>query len=64
MAHDLRCSGNKLHGRILEGKVFEVACRSRFCGWRSGAIILHRFSMESGELIDTIQFKQPIRKDT
>jgi hypothetical protein len=59
MPNELRCDSNKLHGGILEGKIFEVACRSRWCGWRSGAIILHHFSIETGELIETLQFKQP-----
>ncbi len=57
--HNLRCKGNKLHGRVLDGNVLEVACRSRFCGWRSGAIVLHRFNLESGELVETLKFKQP-----
>lgn len=64
MPKDLRCDSQKLHGRILEGDVFEVACRSRWCGWRKGVIVLHQFSMESGKLIDTIKFKQPEGKET
>jgi hypothetical protein len=63
MTQDLRCSGNKLHGRVLEGNVFEVACRSQFCGWRRGVVILHRFAIDTGRLIETIQFKQPHRKE-
>lgn len=63
MTQELRCDSQKLHGRILEGKTFEVACRSRWCGWRSGVVVLHRFDLESGELIKTLTFKQPVRKE-
>jgi hypothetical protein len=54
---DLRCDG-KLHGRV-EDTVFEVTCKSRFCGWKPGVVVLHRFSVVSGELINTRLFKNP-----
>jgi len=54
---DLRCGG-KLHGKVEDG-VFEVTCKSRFCGWEPGVVVLHRISLASGELMDTQRFKNP-----
>lgn len=54
---DLRCDG-KLHGKVDDG-VIEVTCKSRFCGWRPGIVVLHRFDLASGELTGTQRFKNP-----
>jgi hypothetical protein len=54
----MRCL-NSLHGLIFGGAV-EVKCRSRRCGARSGVVVLHRFDLDTGELIDTRMFKDPI----
>lgn len=55
---DLRCKGNKLHAIISDGKL-EVRCDSRWCGKRPGVVIIHRFSIVTGELMDTLTFKSP-----
>lgn len=55
---DLHC-GNKLHGRILDNGLIEVACQSRMCGKEAGVVVLHRFDPLTRELIETLRFKQP-----
>lgn len=55
---DIRCP-NKLHGRQLDDEVIEVACDSRWCGKEPGTVILHRFSLKTGELLETLKFKAP-----
>lgn len=55
---NFRCPGNKLHAKLNDGKL-EVRCESRWCGKRPGVIVIHRFSIESGELIDTVRFRTP-----
>jgi hypothetical protein len=55
---DLRCP-SKLHG-IVEDDVVEVACTSRFCGARKGVVVRHRFNTETGELLETLHFKDPV----
>ena len=59
MMANLRCNG-KLHG-ILEDKVLEVKCNSKFCGAGPGVVVLHLFSTESGALLETKFFKDPER---
>lgn len=59
---ELRCD-NKLHGIIVEPGVVEVRCSSRFCGAGREAVVLHRFDVGSGKLIDTQRFKEPRRKE-
>jgi len=55
---DLHC-GNKLHARLLENGLVEVACQSRMCGKKPGMVIRHRFLLETGELVETLRFKEP-----
>lgn len=54
--HELRCA-NKLHAVVVAPGVLEFACRSRFCGWEAGRVILHRFEVDTGKLIDTKEYK-------
>jgi len=62
MDKDLRC-GSKKHGvLILEKNAIETKCDSRFCGSQRGVVVLHRFSIESGALLETIRYKNPERK--
>lgn len=58
---ELRCNG-KLHG-ILQDKVLEVKCGSKWCGAGPGVVVLHRFDTESGALLDTEYYKDPERED-
>ena len=55
---ELRCP-HKLHGMLLEGGVLEVKCDSKFCGHASGVVVLHRFDVNTGELLETKTFKNP-----
>lgn len=57
---DLRC-GAKKHGEI-DGDAVEIKCSSRFCGAGPGVVVIHRFDSTSGELVETLQFKDPSRK--
>lgn len=62
---DLRCDNGILFGVILpEEGILEVKCRSRRCGHGVEQVVLHRFSLETGELQGTLKFKNPsIRKE-
>lgn len=64
---DLRCESKK-HAEILEEPVhtgiLEISCNSRFCGAGQGRVVLHRFDLETGSLVDTRRFKSPkVRKE-
>lgn len=62
MDKDLRCDSKKHGVLILDKQLIETKCDSRFCGAQRGVIVLHRFSIESGELLETIRYKNPERK--
>jgi hypothetical protein len=60
---DLRCP-NKKHGVVLvpssnEDAVVEIQCRSRWCGAMPGVIVLHRFSVSTGDLVETRKYRSP-----
>lgn len=59
---DLRCP-TKLHAVLLDGGLLEVKCGSRYCGAGQGTVVLHRFNTSSGELVETVRFKDPARKE-
>lgn len=47
---ELRCANGTLLGELFpEQGVLEVACRNRRCGKQPGALVLHRFSVATGE---------------
>ena len=56
MAVELRCD-KRLHGILTDDGVLEVSCRSALCGHRDGAVVIHRFNAETGELLDTRIYK-------
>lgn len=58
MTHDLRCDSKK-HAVLFPGEYLEVKCDSRFCGAQRGMVVLHRFDLQTGAMIATIQFKNP-----
>jgi hypothetical protein len=58
---DLRCPSKK-HGEIADSLV-EIKCSSRFCGAGPGVVVIHRFDGNTGELVETRQFKDPTRKE-
>lgn len=55
---NFRCPGNKLHAKLVQGRL-EVRCDSRWCGKRPGIVVIHRFDIVSGEMVDTVRFKSP-----
>jgi hypothetical protein len=54
---DLRC--NVLHGVLIGDGHIEFKCRSRFCGYQSGVVILHYFDVHTGQLTNTLRFRSP-----
>lgn len=58
MRHQLRCD-NKMHGIVVADGVIEFKCDSRFCGAAPGIIVLHRFDIASGKMIETHKYKNP-----
>lgn len=59
MATELRCEGN-LYGVLDDDhKTLEVKCKRRTCGAKSGIIVLHTLSLETGQVVSTRRFKQP-----
>lgn len=60
--HDLRCDSKK-HAVLVPGEYLEVKCDSRFCGAQRGTVVLHRFDLQTGDMIKTIQYKNPTRKE-
>lgn len=61
---ELRCKEGKLFGILVEG-VLEVRCQSKFCGHAPGVAIIHRFSLETGEMLSDRRYRVPksTRKD-
>lgn len=57
---DLRCPAKK-HAELDDGLV-EIKCSSRWCGAGPGVVVIHRFDSTTGELRETLQFKDPNRK--
>uniref|UniRef100_A0AAU6R661 Uncharacterized protein n=1 Tax=Micrococcus phage Kurnik TaxID=3092208 RepID=A0AAU6R661_9CAUD len=59
MNAELRCAAKKHGELIIPGSgILEVSCNSTFCGKRSGVVILHRFDLATGELVDTNRYKE------
>lgn len=59
---ELRCE-SVLHGVLVSPGVVEFKCRSRFCGAKSGVVVLHRFDAMTGELLETKRFQEPSGKE-
>ena len=55
---DLRCDA-KLHAIVVDEDVVEVKCDSRFCGASKETAVLHRFNVKTGEMVQTLRFKNP-----
>ena len=56
---ELSC-GSRLHGVINpETGLLETKCRSKACGAGKGVVVLHYFSLETGDLIRTEKFRNP-----
>ncbi|AWY04481.1 hypothetical protein SEA_GILDA_25 [Microbacterium phage Gilda] len=62
---ELRCAAKKHGELIIPGRgVLEVSCDSRFCGKRAGVTVRHQFDLESGEMLNTHQYKTPMKGDS
>lgn len=58
---ELRCPHGILHGKLVDG-LLEVSCRSYRCGFRRGStVVLHRFDVSTGNLVQTLRFQEPKR---
>lgn len=53
---EIRCDF-KLHGILISDGVLEVKCSSALCGKKPGVVVLHRFDVHTGNLIETKKFK-------
>lgn len=60
---DLRCESGKKHAELVEPGIVEFRCSDRYCGARKGVIVLHRFDAMTGEMIETIRYKNPERSN-
>jgi len=56
---ELRCSGHKLFG-VLVDNVIEFRCQSKGCKI-PGTVVIHKFSAETGKLLETQVFRDPQR---
>lgn len=54
---EIRCPEGILFGLLPVEGVLEVKCRSNRCGAGSGVIVLHRFALPGGALIETRMYK-------
>ncbi len=55
---EIRCE-NGIKFADVEDGVLEVKCRSKRCGHEAGAVVIHRFLINTGELLETRKFKTP-----
>lgn len=62
MSRELRCDQGKLFGILVED-VLEVRCQSRFCGHEPGLVVIHRFSLQTGEMLGTRRYRNPPPSD-
>lgn len=61
MSEELRCDNNIKFGELdREDHVLEVKCRSRRCGAESGVVVVHGFDLESGKLLGTKRYRDPV----
>lgn len=58
---ELRC-GSTMHAK-LDGFHLKVRCGRRSCGAKRGVVIIHTFDLNTGKLIDTTGYADPIVKE-
>jgi len=56
---ELRCLSKKF-GELTPDGVIEIKCPSRFCGAAPGIVVIHQFAPETGKLLDTKKFRDPV----
>lgn len=60
MPIDLKCPNRSRHAVLdTEAEVVEVKCDRSHCGAGKGKVVLHRFNIHTGELVETLQFADP-----
>ena len=59
---ELRCENVTLHGILIESGVLEVKCRSSYCGAGVGKVVIHRFDVATGDLLETRKFRDPVTR--
>lgn len=59
---ELRCGGT-MHGKMPSPTLLEVPCKRRVCGKEPGVVVLHTFDLTTGNLVGTVRFADPSRKD-
>lgn len=57
---ELRCESS-LQAVVIDGEL-EIKCRNSRCGARSGIVVLHRFSLDTGAMLRTYKFTDPNKK--
>lgn len=56
---ELRCERGLLQGIVLPDGRLEVKCRSRYCGSGRGVVVLHRFDLTTGQVVETKRYRDP-----
>jgi len=55
-AYEFRCA-SRVHGVMVRPGVMEYRCHSRYCGKRSGVVVVHWFDVDTGKLLDTKEYR-------
>ena len=60
-SEELRCPA-KLHFVLIDGHILERKCNSKFCGHEPGIVVLHRWDINTGELIETLKYRSTTQR--
>lgn len=60
---ELRCPANALHGIVSDDArgTIEVKCRGTWCGRQAGVIVLHKFDLSNGKIVETTRYRDADR---
>jgi hypothetical protein len=58
-AAEVRCPSGDLHFKVIDGDRIEIKCTNKRCTG-GNTVVLHRYSIPDGVLIETLRFKDPI----
>jgi hypothetical protein len=58
---ELRCPANVLFGIISDDAngMLEVKCRGKWCGHKSGVVVLHKFDLSNGKIVENQKYRDP-----
>lgn len=59
---ELRCpTGKVLHGVVSDNAkgYLDVSCRGKWCGKKPGVVVIHRFDLATGKVVETKKFQEP-----